>query len=559
MTAMFLWEMAWKSSLLIVAALAVTALLRGRSAADRAFVLRLAVGLLLMLPVGALLGPDFRVEQPRLFPAWVQPVVPDPIHPRAASPLELPAGTVSRPSGAAPSVFTLPMVLLAGYGLGVGAVLSHLLAGLMTLRRWTVEARPVWHPLWAAAYDRARLRSGVRADVPLLSSADIPETMGWGLRRPVILIDPRTLARDEQAEAVLGHEMAHVARRDWLALLLGRLMLALFWFNPLAWLLNRRMLEEAEAAADMTAVARLDPAFYAQTLLAHALSPRLLALPATPMAGSSALGRRIGAVLDARTRSRASGSGWTGLACVALLGCGGLIAVVDLLPARPAQAAVPAVRQMTVPTESVAQPEVAGDPADASDLGASPGTVAEPAAGAAAAWEVPPSPRAPAPPAPPAAPAPPEPAPARVAPPAPPAPPEHPDLAEFDREGMHGLGVTDQWVADMAAALALPRLDRHDAVGLKAMGMTPAKVRDLRAAGVKGLTADCALELAALGVTPEFVRDMAAAGYPGLSSDALVELKAVGVTRAFAERARRDGRASTVDELVELRVIGHLF
>ncbi len=124
---------------------------------------------------------------------------------------------------------------------------------------------------------------------------------------------------------------------------------------------------------------------------------------------------------------------------------------------------------------------------------------------------------------------------------------------------MQMMGVTEAWVADMAAALNLPRIDPGDAVGLKAMGASPARVRELRAAGVKDLTADSLLELAAIGVTPEFVRDLAAAGFSGLSTDALVELKAVGVTRAFAEKARRDGRARTADELVELRVVGSVF
>lgn len=235
MTTEFLWEMAWKSSLLILAALSIAGLLKGQSAADRAFVLRLVVGLLLLLPIGALFGPSLALERPAAVPLWAEPV--------QASPPEGPSSAVAhstqpRSANLAPAPSSIrahaPMLLLIAYGLGVGAVMSHLVAGLLTLQRWTQGARPVWHPLWAAAYDRARLRSGVRRDVALLFSAEVPEPMGWGLRRPVILLDRQTIARDAQAEAVLGHEMAHVARGDWLALLLGRVMLAIFWFNPLA-------------------------------------------------------------------------------------------------------------------------------------------------------------------------------------------------------------------------------------------------------------------------------------------------------------------------------------
>jgi beta-lactamase regulating signal transducer with metallopeptidase domain len=552
----FLWEMGWKSSLLSLAALGVVALLQGRSAADRALVLRLAVGLLLLLPVAALLGPRLVVEQPRL---------PDSLQAPAPTVAEAPPAAVAlgaRSAAAAPAPQGAPpllsghQLLLTVYGLGVGAVLSHLVAGLLTLRRWTRGARPVWHPLWAAAYDRARLRNRVRRDVGLLSSAEVPEPLGWGLRRPVILIDRGTLARDEQAEAVLGHELAHVARGDWLALLMGRLMLALYWFNPLAWLLNRRMLTEAEAAADMQAVARLDPALYAQALLSTAVRPLLPGLPATPMAGSD-LGRRIHAVLDEQTRARPSGSAWTGVACAAMLGSAVTIAAVELLPAQPARAAAKA-------TSAVSVPDATADAAQSAQARAareSPaGEAQQPGNGAlvAALAEVEPA-QPPAPPEPPAPPAPPEP-PLPMAPPAPPRPPLAPTPpADPDKAALWAMGVTDDWMADMAAALAPARLDAGEAVDLKALGMTPVRARELRSAGVRDLAADSLVELAALGVTPAYVRELAAAGFSGLATDALVELKAVGVTGAFADKARREGRARTVDELVELRVTGGLF
>jgi beta-lactamase regulating signal transducer with metallopeptidase domain len=559
MTLEFLWEMTWKSSLLIISALGIVTLLRGRSAADRAFVLRLAVGLLLLLPVAALFGPRLALERPAAVPAWAEtdarPPAPVAIgQPLSAAPAPTPAAL---PSGAGTARRVLPVLLIALYGIGVGAVLSHLAAGLWTLRRWTRGALPVWHPLWAAAYDRARLRSGVSRDIALLSSADVPEPMSWGLRRPVILLDRETVACDEQAEAVLGHEMAHVARGDWLALLLGRLMLALFWYNPLAWLLNRRMLEEAEGAADMHAVARLDPAFYAETLLTYALRPQLLALPATPMAGPSGMGRRIQDVLDDRLRTRRSGSVWTGLACAAVLACATTIAAVELLPARPAKAAT---RTAVAPVPAL--PGVSGaQPASAAAPDAAPGpdpvaldvALAEVDGQTVADVEAPPEP-----PAPPSPPAPPLPA-APPAPPEPPEPPSPPSEAEAERDALKALGVTEAWKAEMAAALALRDIDPGEAMGLKAMGLTPSAVRDLRAAGLKDLDADSAMELAALGVTGAYVRELAAAGYAGLSSDELVELKAVGVTGAFADKARREGRARSVDELVELRVVGRSF
>ena len=87
-------------------------------------------------------------------------------------------------------------------------------------------------------------------------SPTVPSPLSWGWRRPVILIDPDTLAEPDEADAILAHEMAHVARRDWPVLMLTRIAAALFWFNPLVWLLEREVVQQAEEAADCEAAAR---------------------------------------------------------------------------------------------------------------------------------------------------------------------------------------------------------------------------------------------------------------------------------------------------------------
>jgi hypothetical protein len=60
----FLWEMTWKSALIIVLAMGLAALLRSRSPADRAAVLRLGVSLLLLMPLIALFLPALQIETP---------------------------------------------------------------------------------------------------------------------------------------------------------------------------------------------------------------------------------------------------------------------------------------------------------------------------------------------------------------------------------------------------------------------------------------------------------------------------------------------------------------
>ena len=51
-------------------------------------------------------------------------------------------------------------------------------------------------------------------------------------------------------EAMLAHEVAHVRRRDNLTAALHMLVEAMFWFHPLVWWMERRLVEERERACD---------------------------------------------------------------------------------------------------------------------------------------------------------------------------------------------------------------------------------------------------------------------------------------------------------------------
>ena len=71
----------------------------------------------------------------------------------------------------------------------------------------------------------------------------------------------------ESLRSVLLHEDAHCRRHDVAFAYLGRLALVLFFFHPLVWLLNRRLAETAELAADEAVLAAGIPASsYRRTL-----------------------------------------------------------------------------------------------------------------------------------------------------------------------------------------------------------------------------------------------------------------------------------------------------
>ena len=92
----------------------------------------------------------------------------------------------------------------------------------------------------------------------------------WGLRRPVLLL-PDGIAEHlapAELEAVLLHELEHVRRRDNLFGLFQTALRCLYWFHPLVWWLERRMLAERERACDDRVVALgAAPRLYAKSLL----------------------------------------------------------------------------------------------------------------------------------------------------------------------------------------------------------------------------------------------------------------------------------------------------
>ena len=157
---------------------------------------------------------------------------------------------------------------------------------------------------WLTALARAQRRMGFKHGTALLTSNALASPISWGLMRPVILLNSRAVEASDEAEAIIAHELAHVARMDWVKLLLARVATALFWFNPLVWMLAREAHQlREEAADDAVLAANIPDTDYAQLLVGVARHecPGLL-LGAHGVAPSrSSLARRVARVLDGKS------------------------------------------------------------------------------------------------------------------------------------------------------------------------------------------------------------------------------------------------------------------
>ena len=90
-----------------------------------------------------------------------------------------------------------------------------------------------------------------------------------GARRPLIVLPAAFCsAGEEHLLSALGHEMAHVARRDYLTNLLCELALLPISFHPLAFLIKKQIDRARELACDELVSKRLlPPKLYARSLV----------------------------------------------------------------------------------------------------------------------------------------------------------------------------------------------------------------------------------------------------------------------------------------------------
>jgi beta-lactamase regulating signal transducer with metallopeptidase domain len=184
----------------------------------------------------------------------------------------------SRPASAAPapkqvradSLFTRWKAFAGALYVAVTMIfLARFLLGFVLSRRLERAARTVNDPraLGSLAFHSraARLKK-----TPRLAESEIalvPVTLG--VRRSSILLPVGWRDWDDaELDAVMAHEVSHVARRDALAQRLSLLHRAAFWFSPLSWWLDRRIAELAEEASDEAALAHgANRTRYAKTLL----------------------------------------------------------------------------------------------------------------------------------------------------------------------------------------------------------------------------------------------------------------------------------------------------
>ncbi|MFA9480006.1 M56 family metallopeptidase [Phycisphaerales bacterium AB-hyl4] len=352
-----LLDVAIKSTVILLLAAIVTALMRRHSAAARHTVWTAAIAAVLGLPVLAYLLPGLAVlptlpttvevephttdTAPTPFadapaagddgsiladappPAGDGRSVPAPAGP-AVSPTDGAQAIDDAPAESAPMTLAeaepasptwrvmlawLPWVWLGGASFALLPIVFGAL-GLMRLKR---TSQPITASSWQHLLRELQAKLNLQRPVVLRRSRQPIMPMTWGCLPGVpatvlVPVDSEDWS-PQRRRAVLLHELAHVKRYDCLTQLLTQVACAVYWFNPLMWYAAHRMLIERERACDDLVLTHETKASeYAQHLLDIATGPQaglFTAHAGIAMARRSKLDGRLVAILDQHRNRRA--------------------------------------------------------------------------------------------------------------------------------------------------------------------------------------------------------------------------------------------------------------
>ncbi|MGH9242369.1 MAG: M56 family metallopeptidase, partial [Vicinamibacterales bacterium] len=223
----------WQSTLFAGAVWLVARAMRANAARVR-YWLWFAVSVKFLVPISLLvsIGERFawRTAPPAPLPAAA--VIEQVLTPAATAVTSVSsASTASSPT-------LWPLLLLGVWSIGVGLVLAQWWRQWVPIRRALRDARPI--------------NIDGHEGVAVRASASMIEPAVFGIWHPVLLVPDGISDRltPPQLRALFAHERCHIRHHDNLTATLHMAVEALFWFHPIVWWLERRLIEERERACD---------------------------------------------------------------------------------------------------------------------------------------------------------------------------------------------------------------------------------------------------------------------------------------------------------------------
>ncbi len=351
-----------KATVVLVAAIAMTFVMKRGSAGARHLVWLVTLGGLLLIPALTAWAP--------LRLAVLPPATASARAPAEANSADMPSPSVSiaQPSSVAQpdigvksdsrvSALSGLSLVLTIWALVVLAILASLAYGAYLVNRIIRNSTELDTEDWRAPLYEVSDRIALEQPPRLLRSESAKMPFACGVFRPTIVLpaecDNWTLDR---RRAVLLHELAHVRRHDLAGHTLGRLACAFYWFHPLVWTAAKQLRNESERACDDIAIAcGARASDYAEHLLEIVTSVRHDHTPnvALAMARRKDFEGRMLAILDPELRH----SGPTRTQSAGLIASLALISIVVGAAAPARREGIRLAGDMAIETALVEQAE----------------------------------------------------------------------------------------------------------------------------------------------------------------------------------------------------------
>ncbi len=278
---------------------------------------------------------------------------------------------------------SLAPLLVTAWALGVCVLSLRHLGGLLFLYRLChVDTVPSL-PTWVACAERLSARMGIGRKILLRCTHQIDVPCAFGLFKSYVMLPASTMMglTPEQAEALIAHELAHIARHDVFFNSVQVCLETILFYHPVVWWLSMQIRVAREQSCDDLAVQIIgDRALYARAL--YSLEEARASIPQLALGAKGDSSRmtnwhlihRIQRVLGVASPEKRDPWAKGALAlCAATLGLAALMPVRAY--SRPAQQDPPAKQDTTVKVVTKIKLNIHGDKIELNSTNLKPDTL----------------------------------------------------------------------------------------------------------------------------------------------------------------------------------------
>ncbi|NLR81250.1 M56 family metallopeptidase [Chitinophaga eiseniae] len=197
--------------------------------------------------------------------------------------------------------------LVTLYVAGIAIMTIKLLSDLFHLQRIRTTHIESMGSAWDKHLDKLAARLQIPRKVKVLISQHVQVPVMLGFLKPLILLPIAMVNNlsEEQLEAVLLHELAHIKRNDYLLNIFQSIVETILFFNPFVWLISKAIrIEREHCCDDLVIASTVQPLQYAHALVALE-EYRLTANRLTMAAANSKqhLFHRIKRIMEMKTKN----------------------------------------------------------------------------------------------------------------------------------------------------------------------------------------------------------------------------------------------------------------